>query len=109
MTDGIRNFMVQQKQCKQHILTDGKNTFTYRFQPIQRLQPNFMTDSSRTSIQTKYNGKNTEVRTFSLVPQRQRMQLKCLTDCMRRFIHTTQLNTQTQREQPKQRHKCGFH
>ena len=27
-TDGIRNFMVQQKKCKQPILIDGKNILT---------------------------------------------------------------------------------
>ena len=43
MTDDIRNFMAQQKQRKQLILTDSKNIFAYRFRPIQRLQPNFMT------------------------------------------------------------------
>ena len=31
-TDGIRNFMAQQKQRKQPILIDGKNIFTYCFQ-----------------------------------------------------------------------------
>ena len=36
--------MTQQKQRKQPILIDGKNIFTYCFQPIQRLQPNFTTD-----------------------------------------------------------------
>ena len=40
---GIRNFMAQQKQPKQPILIDGKNIFTYCFQPIQRLLPNFTT------------------------------------------------------------------
>ena len=47
VTDGIRNFMVQQKQLKQLILTDIKSIFTYRFQPIQRLQPKFMADGIR--------------------------------------------------------------
>ena len=37
----------QQKQRKQLILTDSKNIFTYSFQPIQRLQPNFVTDGFR--------------------------------------------------------------
>ena len=32
--------MVQQTQHKQSILTDGKNIFTYCFQPVQLLQPN---------------------------------------------------------------------
>ena len=39
--------MAQQKQRKQLILTDIKNIFTYRFQPIQRLQPKFMADGIR--------------------------------------------------------------
>ena len=46
-TDGIRNFMAQQKQRKQFILNDGKNIFTDPFQPIQRLQSNFKTDDTR--------------------------------------------------------------
>ena len=36
-TDGIRNFIAQQKQRKQDFLTDGKNIFTYSFQPIQQI------------------------------------------------------------------------
>ena len=47
MTDGIRNFMAQQKQRKQLILTDSKNIFAYRFQPVQLLQPDFMADGIR--------------------------------------------------------------
>ena len=43
ITDGVRNFMTQQKQHEQLILTDNKNISTDRFQSIQRLQPNFMT------------------------------------------------------------------
>ena len=39
--------MTQQKQRKQPILIDGKNIFTYCFQPIQRVQPNFTTDGIR--------------------------------------------------------------
>ena len=39
--------MAQQKQRKQPILNDGKNIFTYSFQPIQCLQPNFTTDDTR--------------------------------------------------------------
>ena len=39
--------MTQQKQRKQPVLIDGKNIFTYCFQPIQRLQPNFTTDGIR--------------------------------------------------------------
>ena len=48
MTDGVRNFMTRQKQRKQFILTDfSKNSFTYCFQLIQRLQPKFMADGIR--------------------------------------------------------------
>ena len=36
--------MAQQKQRKQFILTDNQNISTYHSQPIQRLQPNFITD-----------------------------------------------------------------
>ena len=36
-TDGIRNFMAQQKQRKYLLLTDDKKVFTYCFQSIQRL------------------------------------------------------------------------
>ena len=48
MTDGVRNFVAQERLRKQPILTDTNNIFTYRFQPLQRLQPNFMTDGRRT-------------------------------------------------------------
>ena len=72
MTDSIRNFMAQQKQRKQLILADSKDIFTYRFQPIQCLQPNFMTGSSITFIHAKYNGNNPKVRTIMLLPQRKR-------------------------------------
>ena len=71
ITDGIRNFMAQQKQRKQLILTDDKNIFTYCFQPIQRLQPNFKTDGIRNFIHTKHNGDNARFRVFSSIPQRQ--------------------------------------
>ena len=66
--------MVQQKQRKQLILTDDKNIFTYCFQPIQRLQPNFKTDSIRNFMYTKHNGDNAKLRIFSFIPQRQRIQ-----------------------------------
>ena len=39
--------MAQQKQLKQLILTDNQNISAYHFQPIQRLQPNFITDGIR--------------------------------------------------------------
>ena len=39
--------MAQQKQRKQLILTDNQNISSYHFQPMQRLQPNFITDGLR--------------------------------------------------------------
>ena len=64
--------MTQQKQYKQLILTDNKNIFTYRFQPIQRLQPNFVTGGTRNFIYTKNNGDNVKLRILSFIPQVQR-------------------------------------
>ena len=96
MTDDVRNFMAQEKQRKQPILTDTKNIFTYRFQPLQRLQPSFMTDGRRTSVHTKYNIDNLKVRIFSVIPQRQRIQPKFMTNSMRSFIS----NNQTHKHNP---------
>ena len=39
--------MAQQKERKQLILSDSKNTSNYHFQPIQRLQQNIMADGIR--------------------------------------------------------------
>ena len=47
ISDDIRNFMAQEKQCKQHILTDDNNIFTDSFQPLQRLKFIFKTDGIR--------------------------------------------------------------
>ena len=58
ITDGIRNFMGQQKQRKQLILTDNKNIFTYCFQLIQRIQHNFKTDGIRNFMYTKHSKDN---------------------------------------------------
>ena len=66
--------MAQQKQRKQLVLTDGKNIFTYCFQPIQRMQPNFKTDGVRNFMFTEQNGDNAKLRIFSFIPQRQRIQ-----------------------------------
>ena len=54
--------MTKQKQHKQLILTDNKNISTYRFQSIQRLGPNFMTDGIRNFMYTKHNGDNAKLR-----------------------------------------------
>ena len=58
----------------QLILTDDKNIFTYCFQPMQRLQSNFKTDSIRNFMYNKHNGDNAKLRIFSFIPQRQRIQ-----------------------------------
>ena len=89
---------IQQKQHKQLLLTDSKNIFTYRFQQMQRLQPNCMTDSLRNLMFTKHNGDNAKVRIFSFILQRQPIQPNFMTDSMRRIIHNKQSNTQTQLE-----------
>ena len=88
MTDSIRNFTGQQKQRKQPILTDSKNNFAYRFQPIQRVQPDLWLIAVVTFIHTNYNGNNPKVRTFSLIPQRQRIQLTFFINTIKSFIHT---------------------
>ena len=87
--------MAQQKQRKQLILTVNKNISTYRFQSIQRLQPNFMTDGIRNFMYTKHNEDNAKLRIFSFIPQRQRMQPNFMNDSIRTFIHTKQLSTHT--------------
>ena len=71
-TDGVRNFMAQQKQHKQLHLTDDKNIFTYCFQSIQRLQPDSKTYAIRNFMYTKHNGYNPKLRIF--IPQRRRIQ-----------------------------------
>ena len=80
--------MAQQKQCKQPILIDGKNIFTYCFQPIQRLQPNSKTYAIRNFMYTKHNGDNPKLRIFSFIPQRRRIQPNFMN-------HTYQTTNQT--------------
>ena len=87
--------MAQQKQRKQLILSDNLNISTYHFQPIQRLQPNFMTDGIRNFMYTKHNGDNAKLRIFSFIPQRQRIQHNFMNGSIRTFIHTKELNTRT--------------
>ena len=73
-TDGIRNFMTQQKQRKQLLLTDDKNIFTYCFQSIQPLQSNFRTYAIRNFKYTKHNGDNPKSWIFSFIAQQRRIQ-----------------------------------
>ena len=79
--------MAQQKQCKQLILIDSKNTFTCRFQPMQHLQDIFMTDSIRNFTYTMHKGSNIKLRILLFILQQQHMQLNPMTDNRRTFIH----------------------
>ena len=74
------------KQRKQLILSDNKNISTYRFQSIQRLQPNFMTDGIRSFMYTRHYGDNAKLRIFSFIPQRQRIQPNFMDDSIGTFI-----------------------
>ena len=87
-TDGIRNFIAQQKQHKQLILIDGKNIFTHCLQSIQCLQPNSKTYAIRNFMNTKHNGNNPKLRIFSFIPQRRRIQPNFMN-------HTYQTTNQT--------------
>ena len=80
--------MARQKQHKHLILTDGKNIFTYCFQPTQRLQPNFETDGIRNFMYTKHNGDNAKLRIFSFIPQRQLIQPNFINHTYHRTKHT---------------------
>ena len=44
---------------QKNILIDGKNIFTYCFQPIQRLQSNFTTDGIRNFMKQQKQRKKT--------------------------------------------------
>ena len=85
--------MTQQKQRKQPILIDGKNIFTYCFQPIQRLQPNFTTDGIRNFMtqqkQRKQLHLTDEKNIFTHYFQSmQRLQLNSKTYAIRNFMYT---------------------
>ena len=56
--------MALQKQRKQLILTDDKNISAFCFQPMQRLQPNSITDGIRNFMYTKHNVDNAKLRIF---------------------------------------------
>ena len=81
ITDGL-NFMTQQKQRRQLNLTDNKNISIYRFEPIWRLQLNFITDDKR-----------------NLMPQQKQI---------KRFILTNNKNISTNRFQSIQRLQPNF-
>ena len=69
-----------------------------------------MTDGIRNFMYSKHNGDNAKLRIFSFIPQQQqRIQPNFMNDSIRTFIHTKQLNTHAQPEQPKQRHQGRFH
>ena len=54
--------MAQQKQRKQLILTDNQNISNYHFQPIQRLQLNFITDGIKNFVSDMVRGTETGLR-----------------------------------------------
>ena len=85
--------MADQKQHKQHILTDHKNIFTYCFQPIQRLKPHFKTDGIRNFMYTKHNGDNAKLIIFSFIPQRQRIQPNFINHTYQTTKHTNTTRT----------------
>ena len=68
-----------------------------------------MTDGMRNFMHSKHNGGNAKLGIFYFIPQQQRIQPNFMNDSIRTFIHTKQLNTHAQPEQPKQRHQRGFH
>ena len=83
--------MTQQKQRKQLILTVNKNISTYPFEPIQRLQPNFITDAINFMAQLKQrkqliltDNKNISTYRFQSV---QRLQPNFMTDGIRNFMY----------------------
>ena len=84
--------MVQQKKRKQLILTDDENIFTYCFQPIQRLQPNFKTDGITNFIYTKHNRDNAKIKIFSFIQQRQ-----CIPPNFMNYTYQTTKQTNTSR------------
>ena len=85
--------MVQQKQHKQLILTDNKNISTYRFQPIQHSQRNFITDGIRNFMAQQKQQKQfilTDKKIISTYRFQsiQRLQPNFMTDGMRNFKYT---------------------
>ena len=85
--------MAQQKQRKQLILTNDNNIFTYCFQPIQRLQPNFKTDGIRNFMAQQKQRKqliltdNKNISTYRF-QSIQRLQPNFMTDGIRNFMYT---------------------
>ena len=65
--------MVQQKQRKQVILTDGKNIICYCFQQIQCLKRNFKIAGIWNFTYTKHYAGNAKLLIFSFMPQWQRI------------------------------------
>ena len=85
--------MAQQKQRKQPILIDGKNIFTFCFQPIQRLQPNFTTGGIKTFMAKQKQRKQLHLtydkNIFTYCFQSmQRLQPNSKTYAIRNFMHT---------------------
>ena len=62
---------VKLKQLKLHNPRRRKILPFYHFQQIQRMQPNFMTDTMRNLTHTVNNRNNPKLRIFSFIPPRQ--------------------------------------
>ena len=67
-----------------------------------------MTDGIRNFMYSKHNGGNAKLRIFSFILQLQRIQPNFMNDSIRTFVHTKQLNTLAQPEQPKQHINLDF-
>ena len=85
--------MTQQRQRKQLILADNQNLSAYHFQPIQRLQPNFITDGKRISMAQQKQRKQLHLtddkNIFTYCFQSiQRLQPNSKTYAIRNFMYT---------------------
>ena len=85
--------MTQQKRRKQLILANNQNISAYHFQPIQRLQPNFITDGIRIFMAQQKQRKQLHLtddkNIFTYCFQSiQRLQLNSKTYVIRNFMHT---------------------
>ena len=84
------------------------------FLMMQRLQPNLIAvgiwhKKFHVYQAQRIQRKIKKLRIFSFIPQRQRIQPNSMKETISISIHTKQPNQQTQPEQPKQRHRRGFH
>ena len=115
-------------QCKKitRLTLHNRNNANNLFSPTTRIflltvsnqynayNLNFTTDGIRNFMSTNYQAQRIQrkikkLRVFPFIPKRQRIQPNFMKESIRIFIHTKQPTKQTQPEQPKQRHRRGFH